>query len=97
MIARVTATCTLVVALAVVSVAAAAPPRAGQGRPVSGIVVDEHSGTAISGVRVRLAGLGVETVSQGDGRFVFDAVPPGRYRLVLVLDGFRVSARHPGL
>lgn len=80
------------------------------GRAVAGTVVDTEARATIGGVHVRLlarsadvrpaqpdAGLPVrrETLSGADGRFRLLAVPAGRYRLVIELDGFQ-PFEYPG-
>ena len=76
------------VCLAPPSGAASAPASAPSERAISGTVVDENTNAAIGGARVRLTELGIEVASNAEGWFRFDAVPPGRYRLVVELEGF---------
>jgi hypothetical protein len=103
MVARIIVACALCVfALAGRETAAQVSPAAGRG--LAGAVVDQQTGAAISGAHVRLIALpgdlratevvraavvAQEAVTDADGRFRFDAVPPGRYRLAIALDGFQ--------
>lgn len=70
----------LAVALGVLLLASAAPAAA-QG-VISGLVVDEANGLALTGVLVRLEALDRTAVTDQTGRFVFTRVPAGRQSLV---------------
>src|SRR5438309_157250 len=67
-----------------------------QGRPVRvhGIAFDSLHAKPLPGAFVILAGTNRSTVSDDRGRFVFDSVTPGVYRLVMqhdVLDSIGMS------
>ena len=73
---------------------AALTPAAGlaqTGGTVAGLVRDSLGG-AIPGATVRVVneatGAAQETVSDGEGRYRFDDVAPGQYRVEATLDGF---------
>jgi outer membrane cobalamin receptor len=60
---------------------------------LSGSVVDP-AGAAVGGARLCLRtsrGIAAEAASDATGRFSFVSVPPGRYELVTVRDGFRAE------
>ncbi len=57
-------------------------------RTVAGAVLDARGAAGIAGARVRLSALEGGAVTDATGRFVFEAVPPGRYHVTVELDGF---------
>jgi hypothetical protein len=58
---------------------------------LSGIVMDEHD-AVITGVRITVLNLNTawqrQTRTDGDGYFVIPLLPPGRYNLIALRDGF---------
>jgi hypothetical protein len=46
---------------------------------ISGVIVDEETGEALTGVEVKLNGSEEKTYTDFDGKFVFDGVTPGDY------------------
>jgi hypothetical protein len=49
------------------------------GTSISGVVVDEKTGEALTGVEVKLNGKNLKTYTDFDGKFVFNRVKPGDY------------------
>jgi Carboxypeptidase regulatory-like domain len=58
------------------------------GRVLGTVVIDSITQRRVAGARVLLAGTTSETVTDANGQFALDFVPPGSYTVVL---------RHPGL
>ena len=95
------------VALATAGAAAASPAPAPPPAPAAAVsapapgrvagVVKDQSGAVVHGatVEARAAGAGEATLTTTDreGRFVFDALPAGRYRITAVLTGFEPAVR----
>ena len=46
---------------------------------ISGVIVDQQTGEALTGVEVKLNGSEEKTYTDFDGKFVFDGVKPGDY------------------
>lgn len=46
---------------------------------ISGVIIDEETGEALTGVEVKLNGSTEKTYTDFDGKFVFDGVKPGDY------------------
>lgn len=46
---------------------------------ISGIIIDQNTGEALTGVEVKLNGTETRTYTDFDGKFVFDQVKPGKY------------------
>jgi len=46
---------------------------------ISGVILDEETGEALTGVEVKLNGSEEKTYTDFDGKFVFDGVTPGDY------------------
>lgn len=46
---------------------------------ISGVIVDEETGEALTGVEVKLNGNEIKTYTDFDGKFVFEKVNPGDY------------------
>jgi hypothetical protein len=46
---------------------------------ISGVIVDQNTGEALTGVEVKLNGTDTKTYTDFDGKFVFDKVKPGNY------------------
>jgi iron complex outermembrane recepter protein len=67
---------------------------------VSGLVSDS-SGAPIPGAVVRIVnqatGVAVETVTDGQGAYRAEALPPGQYRVEAALDGFETSVEQTAL
>ena len=55
---------------------------------VKGTVVSRGSRDAIGNVKVSIPSLGLETVSDKDGRFVFDGIERGDYDLKFEIQDF---------
>ena len=70
-----------------------------EGQELRGLVVDGgREGRAVAGATVRLIEEGEEARTDEEGRFHFDSVEPGMYRLRLEASGYRdaeVRAAHP--
>ena len=49
---------------------------------ISGIVADQNSGESLVGVEVKLEGTDLKTYTDFDGKFAFNNVKPGEYKLV---------------
>jgi TonB family protein len=67
------------------------PSHAGDAaRPVSveGEALERGTRRKLSGVIVSIAELGLDAVTDADGRFYFHGIPAGTYRLIAVSDGF---------
>jgi len=66
------------------------------GADLDGVVRDE-SGAVMPGATITVTNLATNltrtTVSDGEGRFIVPALPPGRYRVVAELEGFAKAAR----
>jgi hypothetical protein len=77
----------LLLALAV-CLAALLPASAQSPGSVRGVVVDRDFGTPLEGARVSVAGTTLAVLSNAQGSFLFDRVPPGSYTLVVSKDGF---------
>ncbi len=56
---------------------------------ISGIVVDDSTGLPVEAATVRVDGIGVTTLSDGDGEFVFRALPLGAWRLSAERSGYQ--------
>ena len=54
---------------------------------VSGVVVNEAI-FPVAGARISVRDRDIEATADGDGRFVFEAMPPGLYTLVVRMDGY---------
>jgi hypothetical protein len=89
---RILTRCLLAIALVATGTAASAQPL--QTGTVSGVIQDA-TGAVLPGVTVTLTsrdrGFSRDTVSDENGRFVFPAVPIGRYDLVATLQGFETA------
>lgn len=48
---------------------------------ISGVIEDEKTGEALTGVIVRLNGSDIKTYTDFDGKFVFNQVSPGDYSI----------------
>ena len=77
----------------ILAASALAPAQTTEGA-VSGLVVERHSGHPVKRALVTLVALprsrGYATaVTDGEGRFLFTAIPPGKYRLAARKDGYR--------
>ena len=46
---------------------------------ISGIIIDQNTGEALTGVEVKLQGTETKTYTDFDGKFVFNQVKPGNY------------------
>jgi len=46
---------------------------------ISGIIIDQNTGEALTGVEVKLNGSETKTYTDFDGKFVFNQVKPGKY------------------
>lgn len=46
---------------------------------ISGVIVDQNTGEALTGVEVKLNGTDTKTYTDFDGKFVFNEVKPGNY------------------
>ena len=57
---------------------------------LSGRVVDARGGEPLARVRVRLVGAGVETATNGEGRFRLDGTPAGAFVLQIETVGYRL-------
>lgn len=55
---------------------------------LSGEVVDAYSQEAISGVKIMMEGVNMETTSSADGSFSFDGIEPGSYTLKASSEGY---------
>ncbi|WP_078381200.1 carboxypeptidase regulatory-like domain-containing protein [Sutcliffiella halmapala] len=55
---------------------------------VSGIVENEHDGTSVTDVEVRVLGFPRETLSVSQGRFTLERLLPGSYALQFTKEGF---------
>ncbi|HXW06621.1 MAG TPA: TonB-dependent receptor [Vicinamibacterales bacterium] len=62
---------------------------------IRGTVVDAVAGTSLPGVVIALQGSRREVVSDREGAFVFEAVPPGRHTLYVSLVGYALA--RPGV
>ena len=49
---------------------------------LSGTVADENSGEALVGVEVKIEGTDLKTYTDFDGKFAFNNVKPGEYKVV---------------
>lgn len=81
----------LVLLLAGVSLSAAPPqaPEADRAGSIGGIAISSRGGNPLRGVTVSLTGATTVTaVSDGDGRWAFGRVPPGRYVIEAVRQDF---------
>lgn len=58
---------------------------------ISGQVVDNRRGDPLASVSVRLDGFELETVTDSNGSFLLDDIPPGDYDLLLSLNGYRAK------
>jgi hypothetical protein len=59
---------------------------------VSGLLVDALTGVPVQQAVVSLEGLALQALTGGDGRFLFEEVPPGNYRLEIRHLGYRVDS-----
>lgn len=73
----------LVVTLGFAAPACAEPPLSAPIGSIVGTVVDAANGIPLPGVRVTIVGTTRETVTDSTGRFKFDSVPGGHYKLSL--------------
>src|SRR5471030_3117265 len=89
---------TLIAALAAVVLMQAAVSAQSGTSVITGIVKDE-TGAAIPGAQVKLTnedtGVGLETLTNGDGAYRAVALVPGIYRVEIELDGFEPATRRP--
>ncbi len=46
---------------------------------ISGVIVDQNTGEALTGVEVKLNGTDTKTYTDFDGKFVFNQIKPGKY------------------
>ncbi len=46
---------------------------------ISGVIVDQNTGEALTGVEVKLNGTDTKTYTDFDGKFVFNQIKPGNY------------------
>ena len=72
---------TLAVVVLAVIVPAARPLAAQNMGSVVGMVTRVDAGAGVPGVRVRIPGLGRESVTDGEGAFRFDSIPAGRHEI----------------
>ncbi|UCC49883.1 MAG: DUF4349 domain-containing protein [Gemmatimonadota bacterium] len=69
----------------------------GDARPgVMGRVTEAGTGWPVVGVRVYVEGIGRGTLTDEEGRYGIQAVPPGRYDIVAEAEGYRTT-RHSGV
>ncbi len=71
---------------------ASIPPGSGSAS-LSG-TINDPAGAAVASARIALRssrGIAAETVSDGEGHFSIRSVPPGRYEVVTLRDGFRAD------
>ncbi|KPK74883.1 MAG: hypothetical protein AMS25_18960 [Gemmatimonas sp. SM23_52] len=69
----------------------------GDARPgVIGLVSEAGTGWPVVGVRVYVEGTGRGTLTDEEGRYAIQAVPPGRYDIVAEAEGYRTT-RHTGV
>lgn len=61
---------------------------AGTTGSVSGIVKDVKTGTPLSGANIIIAGTGLSTVTDENGRFVIANIPPGDYEITAQMVGY---------
>ncbi len=59
-----------------------------QQRPLSGTVVSAEDGQPLRGVTIRIPELSVQRISNANGTFSFENLPPGRYTVTLSSLGF---------
>lgn len=59
---------------------------------VGGLLVDELTGVPVQQAVVSLEGLALQALTGSDGRFLFEEVPPGTYRLEIRHLGYRVDS-----
>ena len=71
----------------------AAPVAAQGGARVTGQVVDAASGIGLSGVRVQILGQPITVLTDSEGRFALDGVPPGRHGLTISVVGYVLARR----
>lgn len=75
----------LSIAIMAISLASAFATTENPGEPavantcISGVIVDQNTGEALTGVEVKLNGTDTRTYTDFDGKFVFDQVKPGKY------------------
>lgn len=48
---------------------------------ISGIIIDQNTGEALTGVEVKLNGTETKTYTDFDGKFVFSQIKPGKYSI----------------
>ncbi len=72
----------------------ASPASPGTGT-IAGTVVDEQSGLALSGARVRIAGTPRAVVTGSTGGFSLDVLAAGSYRLRVERDGYQTTESTP--
>lgn len=73
------------------------PGRRPPPRPIlQGLVRSRLALTAVPGVSVRVVGTGIETMTDAEGRFAFEGLPPGTYTLEARRPGFVIEQR-PGI
>ncbi|MEN6355490.1 MAG: TonB-dependent receptor [Armatimonadota bacterium] len=61
---------------------------AGTTGSVSGVVKDAETGAALSGANIVIAGTGLSTVTDENGRFVIANIPPGDYDITAQMVGY---------
>ncbi len=60
---------------------------------ISGVIVDEETGEALTGVEVKLNGDESSTYTDFDGMFVFDQVKPGDYSVEASIISYQPLSR----
>jgi iron complex outermembrane receptor protein len=80
--------CTIALLL---GLSAAALPAQTTGK-VQGQITMQETGTALHGASVLIVELGRSTLSDGEGSYQFESVPPGRYHVIAHLDGVFTEA-----
>ncbi len=78
--------CRVVAGALLASSAVASTPQ--QTGSIRGVVHDDDFDVPIGGVQVQAAELGRQVVTSGEGHYLIDQVPPGRYLLVFSKEGY---------
>ncbi|HXJ32079.1 MAG TPA: carboxypeptidase-like regulatory domain-containing protein, partial [Gemmatimonadales bacterium] len=74
-----------------VAYASLATPLAAQQGSVAGRVTDKVSSQPIQGVQVLLSGTNLQAVTNNEGRYHIDRVPPGQYQVQVRLIGYAMG------